>query len=152
MQPPRQRIAILVDAENVSSKHWQSIRKTAESYGTINCCRLFGDFTNGRQAKWLKLAQDEALQPVMQFSGNNACDMAIVIAAMDLLHAGKTEGICVVSSDRDFLPLVQRLKTAGMRVYGFGEAKASAALRKSCTAFVVLGDLKIAGAPAAKAA
>src|SRR4051812_5851930 len=130
MQP---RLAVLIDAENVPSKHWPRIRAQLETTGTVMACRLFGDFTNGRLAKWLKVAQAEALQTVMQLSGPNACDIAITIAAMDFLYTSKIEGICLVSSDRDFTPLAQRLRGAGIKVHGFGEAKTPPSLRQACT-------------------
>lgn len=139
MQP---RLAVLVDAENVPAKHWPRIRDHVESTGTIIACRIFGDFTNGRLSKWIKVAQEEALQTVMQMSGPNACDIAITIAAMEFLHTAKLEGICLVSSDRDFTPLAQRLRSAGIKVHGFGEAKTSKSLRKACTTFTELGSLR----------
>lgn len=139
MQP---RLAVLIDAENVPSKYWSQISQRVETLGAMNCCRVFGDFSEGRLIKWLALARDEGLQPVLQFSGKNACDIAMTIAAMDILNGGKTEAICLVSSDKDFAPLVQRLRASGLKVYGFGEAKASPALQKAFTAFHVLANIK----------
>jgi len=139
MQP---RFVVLIDAENVPSKHWPRIRIQLESTGTIIACRIFGDFSNGRLGKWIKVAQEESLQTVMQLSGPNACDIAITIAAMDFLQTAKMEGICLVSSDRDFTPLAQRLRGAGIKVHGFGEAKTATSLRKACTTFTELGNLK----------
>ncbi len=139
MQP---RVAVLIDAENVPSKHWSRIRDKVESTSTIMACRVFGDFTNGRLGKWIKIAQEESLQTVMQLSGPNACDIAITIAAMDFLQTAKIEAICLVSSDNDFTPLAQRLRSAGIKVHGFGEAKTAQSLRKACTTFTELGELK----------
>ena len=139
MQP---RLAVLIDAENVPSKHWPRIRDRLETTGTIIACRIFGDFTGGRLTKWITIAQEEALQTVMQLSGPNACDIAITIAAMDFLQTAKIEGICLVSSDRDFTPLAQRLRSAGIKVHGFGESKTAHSLRKACTTFTELADLK----------
>jgi len=139
MQP---RFVVLIDAENVPSKHWPRIRDQLESTGAIIACRIFGDFSNGRLGKWIKVAQEESLQTVMQLSGPNACDIAITIAAMDFLQTAKMEGICLVSSDRDFTPLAQRLRGAGIKVHGFGEAKTATSLRKACTTFTELGHLK----------
>jgi len=51
MQP---RFVVLIDAENVPSKHWPRIRDQLESTGTIIACRIFGDFSNGRLGKWIK--------------------------------------------------------------------------------------------------
>jgi hypothetical protein len=132
MQP---RLAVLIDAENVTAKHWPVIRKLMEAKGSIVCCRIFGDFSGGQHGKWLKIAQEQALQTVMQLSGPNACDISMTIAAMDLLHTSKLEGFCLVSSDADFTPLAQRLRSAGLKVFGFGKSAAPASLRNACTEY-----------------
>ncbi len=41
----------------------------------------------------------------------------------DLMHKGKLDGFCLVSSDSDVTRLAQRLREDGLVVYGFGERK-----------------------------
>ena len=135
MQP---RLAVFIDAENLRAEHWPELRKKIDALGTMTSCRLFGDFSGNRHASWIARARDEGLQAIMQFTGPNASDIAITIAAIDTVYTAKVEGICLASSDRDFTPLVQRLRLAGLKVYGFGEAKTAQALRKACTDFHVL--------------
>jgi hypothetical protein len=135
MQP---RLAVLIDTENVPARHWPQIKTQLDGMGQILTCRLFGDYSANRHVKWLTIAQREALQTVMQLSGPNASDIAITIAAMELLSTGKVEGFCLVASDRDYTPLVQRLRSAGAKVHGFGEAKAPPSLRAAFTTFTVL--------------
>jgi len=144
------RLAVLIDAENMSAKNWPRIRKHIQDLGTIATCKVFGNLIEERLAAWLKIAEDEALQPMLQFSGPNACDISLTVSAMDLLHTSKLEGFCLVTSDGDFTPLVHRLRAAGMKVYGFGSAKSAPGLAKACTDFIRLADLK--AVPAAKAA
>ena len=45
---------------------------------------------------------------------------------MDLLHAGKLQGFCIVSSDSDFTRLAARLRESEMLVVGMGEKKTPA--------------------------
>ena len=147
MQP---RLAVLIDAENVTAKHWPSVRRAIETKGSIVCCRIFGDFSDGRCGKWLKIAQEQALQTVMQLSGPNASDISMTVAAMDLLHTSKLEGFCLVSSDSDFTPLAQRLRSAGLKVFGYGKTTTTS-LRSACTEFASFDSLA-APTPAARAA
>src|SRR5271157_1002464 len=42
---------------------------------------------------------------------------------MDLLHSGRLDGFCLVSSDSDFTRLASRLREQGADVYGFGMQK-----------------------------
>ncbi|MEQ1900037.1 MAG: NYN domain-containing protein [Devosia sp.] len=135
------RLAVLVDAENMAAKHWPRIRDRIAKLGTTTTCRVFGNLTEERLAGWLRIAQDEAIQPVLQFSGANACDIAIAVSAMDLLHSAKFEGMCLVSSDGDFTSLVHRLRSAGLRVYGFGNTKSAPSLKKACNEFVTVAEL-----------
>ena len=41
------RVAILIDAQNISAKHWPLIHGRATSLGTVSACRVFGTFVNG---------------------------------------------------------------------------------------------------------
>ena len=54
---------------------------------------------------WAEILPKYAIDPYQQFSyttGKNASDIALVIDAMDLLHSGRLDGFCLVSSDSDF--------------------------------------------------
>ena len=49
-------------------------------------------------------------------SGKNATDSALIIVAMDVLHTGSVDGLCLVSSDSDFTRLATRIREAGLVV------------------------------------
>lgn len=72
--------------------------------------------------------------------GKNSTDIAMTIRAMDLLHEKACRIFCLVSSDRDFVPLAQRLNRSGRKVYCFGGATAEWALSPVCTTFFALQD------------
>lgn len=133
------RTAIFIDCENVPAKFWPEIEARAAALGQINLCRLYGDFTEDRLTRWLDIARENCLQPVLQLGGKNAADIAITIAGMDLLHQGKTEAVVLVSSDQDLSPLAHRLRAAGIKVLGLGNANTPVALRKACSEFHELG-------------
>ena len=122
--------------------------------GHVNLCRLYGDFTEDRLARWLTIAREHALQPMLQLGGKNAADIAITIAAMDALHAGKIEAAILVTSDQDLSALATRLRGAGIKVIGLGLPNTPASLRKACSDFTELGKSEPAVklAPAKKAA
>jgi hypothetical protein len=54
---------------------------------------------------------------------------------------------CLVSSDSDFTPLIQRLRADGKEVFGFGEQKTPAPFINACSRFIYLEEPK----PARKA-
>ncbi len=92
----------------------------------------------------------------MQFSytsGKNATDSALIIDAMDVLHTGRVDGFCLVSSDSDFTRLATRIREAGLVVYGFGERKTPEPFVDACDKFIyteILRPEKIAEKDAEK--
>jgi hypothetical protein len=88
--------------------------------------------------------QKYAIDPYQQFAyttGKNASDIALVIDAMDLLHSGRFEGFCLVSSDSDFTRLASRLREQGADVFGFGEQKTPESFRQACRKFIYTENL-----------
>lgn len=132
-------LAVLIDAENVSSALFEPLRTLVEALGDPVVWQLHGDFFSWPHPGWQEVAQREGIDLRHQFhGGKNSSDIAMTIAAMDLLFSSKIKGFCIVSSDSDFAPLVRRLRADNIPVYGFGEDKAGEAFRKACTEFHVL--------------
>ena len=105
------RFALLIDSDNVSSKYIDGILDELTEYGEATYRRIYGDFTNQRNAKWSELLLEKSITPIQQFSntsGKNATDSALIIDAMDLLYTNNMDGFCIVSSDRDFTRLASR--------------------------------------------
>ena len=74
-------------------------------------------------------------------TGKNASDITLVIDAMDLLHSGRFDGFCLVSSDGDFTRLAARIREQGVDVFGFGEQKTPESFRQACRRFVYTENL-----------
>ena len=141
----KRKLAVLIDAENVSGKCAQVLFRTIATLGEANVRRIYGDFSGGRHKSWgddavRSLAVDQR-QHRTTTTGKNASDIAIVIDAMDLLYRGRVDGFCLVSSDSDFTKLAKRLREDGMDVYGWGERKAPEALRRACNGFWFIDGL-----------
>lgn len=138
------KIAVLIDAENVSGKYIKLILDEVSNYGTATYKRLYGDFQTASVRAWMKNLQDYAITPVFQYNytqGKNASDSALIIDAMDILYSGNVDGFCIVTSDSDFTKLVLRLRESGMTVVGMGEQKTPNALVSACEAFKFLDIL-----------
>jgi uncharacterized LabA/DUF88 family protein len=67
--------------------------------------------------------------------------MAMVIDAMDLLYARNLDAFAIVSSDADFTPLVMRILTEGLKVYGFGQRKTPEPFVNACSQFTYVEGL-----------
>ncbi|WP_239018845.1 NYN domain-containing protein [Sphingobium terrigena] len=138
------RIALLIDADNVSHSKIAAMLAELSKYGTANIRRAYGDWASATLKNWKDKLHDFAIRPIQQFSyssGKNATDIALVIDAMELLYTQKPDAFCLASSDADFTPLVMQLKGNGHEVYGFGERKTPAPFVNACTAFLYLDTL-----------
>ena len=137
-------LAVLIDADNTSARYAQAIFEEIVKLGEANVRRIYGDFSGNQHAPWDKAVQSLSILQHQQRSntrGKNAADIALVIDAMDLLHKGRLDGVCLVSSDSDFTRLAQRLREDGLAVYGFGERKTPEAFRSACSRFIYLENI-----------
>lgn len=147
---PSRRIALLIDADNVSSTKVAAMLAELAKYGTANIRRAYGDWGSAGLKGWKTKLHEFAIRPIQQFSyskGKNATDIALVIDAMELLYTQKLDAFCIASSDADFTPLIMQLKANGHEVYGFGERKTPAPFVNACTTFLYLDSLDGAAGP-----
>jgi uncharacterized protein (TIGR00288 family) len=137
-------IALLIDADNASPEHIDEVLLVLGELGTINIRRAYGNWAKASLKGWGNLTGLHSIIPVQQFDivkGKSATDMRMTIDAMDLLYRGSVDGFGIMSSDSDFLPLVQRIREDGLPVYGFGTSKTPLGFRQACTRFFDIAAL-----------
>lgn len=135
------KLALLIDAENISRKYIKLIMDELNEFGTPTYKRVYGDFTSSGVSAWKDVLRTYALTPVLQYGytkGKNSSDSAMIIDAMDILYSGNVNGFCLVTSDSDFTRLANRLREAGMLVIGMGEQKTPGSLVAACEHFKYL--------------
>jgi uncharacterized LabA/DUF88 family protein len=96
---PDRRIALLIDADNVSHGKIAAMLAELSKYGVANIRRAYGDWTSPGMKGWTARLHEHAIRPVQQFSyskGKNATDMALVIDAMELLYTQKPDAFCTL--------------------------------------------------------
>ena len=135
------RIAVQIDADNVSEKYVKYIFDEISNHGTPTYKRIYGDWTRPQFASWKSVLLNYSITPIQQYSyttGKNATDAALIIDAMDILYSGNVDGFCIVSSDSDFTRLAARLRESGMYVLGMGEKKTPTPFIAACEVFKYL--------------
>ena len=135
------RFALLIDADNVSSRYVKPILDELSKYGDVTIKRIYGDWTLNLHAKWKQVLLDNSITPIQQFGytqGKNSTDSAMIIDAMDILYGDSVDGFCIVSSDSDFTRLASRLRESGRMVIGMGEKKTPLPFRRACDVFTAL--------------
>lgn len=140
------RIAVLIDADNVSQKYVKNILDEVINHGTPTYKRIYGDWTKPQLGAWKEALLEYSISPIQQYSytyGKNATDSALIIDAMDILYSQNVDGFCIVSSDSDFTRLASRLREAGMFVLGMGEKKTPRPFIVACEKFKYLETLSL---------
>ena len=143
-EPRSPRLAVLIDADNASSRIADGLFEEIAKLGEASVRRIYGDFASARSKGWADVLSKHAIIPQQQFAyttGKNASDITLVIDAMDLLHSGRFDGFCLVSSDSDFTRLAARIREQGIDVYGFGEQKTPESFRQACRRFIYTENL-----------
>lgn len=144
-EPADVRLAVLIDADNVSASHAADLLAELARYGVPTVKRAYGDWTTQQLTGWKAELARHAIRPIQQFAntvGKNATDSALIIDAMDLLYSGNLDAFAIVSSDSDFTRLATRLRESGKTVYGLGRRRTPASLQAACDKFIFLEVLR----------
>lgn len=144
IEPRAPRLAVLIDADNASARIASGLFEEIAKIGEASVRRIYGDFSSSRSKSWSDVLAKYAINPQHSIAytvGKNASDIALVIDAMDLLHSGRFDGFCLVSSDSDFTALAARIREQGIDVYGFGEQKTPESFRQACRRFIYTENL-----------
>lgn len=138
------KLAVVIDAENISNKYIDVILSEANNLGDVIYKRIYGNWTTPQMSSWRNTILDNAIQPVQQYSNTirkNSSDSALIIDTMDLLYQSNLDGFCIVSSDSDFTRLASRLRESQKYVLGMGESKTPRSFISACNKFLYLDVL-----------
>ncbi|MDR1698168.1 MAG: NYN domain-containing protein [Erysipelotrichaceae bacterium] len=138
------RMALLIDADNVSHKYIKLILNELSNHGIVTYRRAYADWTMDIKRQWKQVCLENSITPVQSYSyttGKNSSDASLTIDAMDILYANNVDGFCIVTSDSDFIHLVHRLRESGKYVLGMGERNKTNNLEKAFNRFIYLESL-----------
>jgi uncharacterized protein (TIGR00288 family) len=139
------RLALLIDCDNASAAAIEGVLGELAKFGVITIRRAYGNWKNQNLKGWEEKLHPHAIVPIQQFqytSGKNATDAAMIIDAMDILYDQRVDGFALMTSDSDFTPLVMRLLSNGIKVYGFGEKKTPLPFVNACSQFIYTENLE----------
>ncbi|MFK5978809.1 MAG: NYN domain-containing protein [Rhizobiaceae bacterium] len=140
-----QRLAVLIDGDNVSSDVADRLFEEIAKFGEISVCRVYGDFSVEGSINWgPDIISEHAIssQHLSELTtGKNGADIAMTVDAMDLLRDEVCDGFCLVSSDCDFTRLAERIRKQGLKVFGFSSRNPPKSLQNVCHKFVSFENL-----------
>ncbi len=138
-------IALLIDTENIESRHMEIVQQRLIALGRITYKRIYGDFSaeskSDKSKKWRDIVNNFALQPMQHYpftTNKGSCDTRIIIDAMDIMHSGNVNAICIMSSDSDYTGLAKRLKEENIYVIGAGESNTPDSFVTACDEFILV--------------
>jgi uncharacterized protein (TIGR00288 family) len=132
-------IALFIDCDNISHRSIEGIINELSKYGVVNIRQAYGNWTKDNLKNWEDKLLEFAIKPIQQFDyskNKNATDILMTIDAIDLLHTKDIDAFAFATSDSDFTPVVMRVQTEGIKVYGFGEKKTPKPFMAACSQFI----------------
>ena len=139
-----QKIALFIDADNVSSRFGKLLIDNLEKRGEVTVRRIYGNWEKTALRKWDDCILKYGLRTVHQIdfsTGKNATDMTLTIDAMDVLYKNQAKIFAIVSNDSDFTPLAVRLREYGIYVIGIGMKDTSTSFKSACSEYISLESL-----------
>ncbi len=151
------RVALFIDVDNVIILaqnsglpfHLSLIIDRVRQQGTIMSAKAYADWTANLlrpvlgdfRANAIELAQ-LSTSPLSKEHKNTA-DIQLTVDALEMVFSPvRPDTIVIVGGDRDYVPLVQKLKRYGVFVMGIGvEAGVSNVLTEACDSFVYYDDI-----------
>jgi len=132
------KIAVLIDGDNAEAHLIDQILNEAGKFGKVTIKRIYADFTTQQMNAWKDKLNAHAIRPIQKFAytkGKNSTDSALIIDAMDIMHAKLVDGFCIVSSDSDYTGIAHRVREEGLFVMGIGKSHTPEAFVKACENF-----------------
>jgi cold shock CspA family protein len=144
-------IIVVGDVENnCTPSVFIPIVRAARNSGSLAAVMLFGNWSSPALACWQAPQTKQTLDslgviwsPVSTLRpGKNAADIALTYEVTLRTQTSKINQVWIVSSDSDFTPLVERLSQKQIRVVVFGSRTTPLRLRKACSSFIPLDDIR----------
>ena len=145
-----ENVAVLVDYENVGLESMESLLDQLSDVGRVIIKRAYADWSvhRNKRDQLLEYGIEAAHHFRSTKQSKNSSDISLTIDAIDLLYSAPVDVFVIVSSDSDFVPLVNKLRSAGKSAIGAGRRGGSSpTLVKSCDRYIYLDEPK----PAAQA-
>ena len=138
------KVALFIDAENISYKAADFIVSSAKSYGDLIVKKIYADWTKPSVKDWKDAIGEFSLKTEHHFTftkGKNASDISLMIDAICYLFEKNIDVYCLATGDSDFTRLVQVLRARDKKVIGFGRSNAMPSLINSFNEYLYIDQV-----------
>ncbi|WP_310529032.1 NYN domain-containing protein [Nocardioides sp.] len=136
--------ALLIDAAHLTSEGLPQLLETVRAaYGSPVICRAYADWTKPDLAAWFEPLRHYGVQPVHNFDtpDHSRSLVALTLEALEIVEKYAVTSLVLVGDFGAALPLVTRLKAAGVKVAVIGPASNPDDVRRDADEFVDIASL-----------
>lgn len=139
-------IVVFIDADNVSSEMAEQAILKLQEEGEIRFVKAYGNWSNKPQG-WKRFVNKYGVESTHRYNitrTKNAADISLTVEATASLYGSVNfDTLAIVSSDSDFLPLIQHAHACGKRSVGIGCRKAPVTYTRQCDVFHYLDNPEV---------
>jgi len=137
------RIAIFIDAENISPNDLGNILDEIKNYGNIVINRAYGDWSKLESFKEKSIEYGIELIQANSISGKNSSDIKLCVDVMNILHTlNEISMFYIITCDSDFAHLVPYIKCLNKEVRCIGYECTSKGLQNIVNMFTKIEVLR----------
>ena len=144
-------LGVFVDADNVSAEKTEKAITMLQQHGDIKFIKAYGNWSS-RNALWKKVLNQYGVEASHRYNitqRKNATDISLAADATASLYSLEFDTLAIVSSDSDYLLLVQHARSCGKRTIGVGFRQTPGAYSRQCDSFQYIDEPEIIGMVAA---
>lgn len=143
------QIAVLIDFENVGLNPIQGLFDQLSDVGRIIIKKAYADWSSNIPREQLfELGIEPVLVLKSTSSAKNSSDIQLTIDAVELIFQSSVDTFVIVSSDKDFVPLITKLRAAGKVVIGAGRKDITPKnLVRSCDKYIYFEQVDLNAVP-----
>ena len=140
-QEKKKNMSLFIDGENISHTKAKKIMKAVKKEGELFSAKVYGLQKDPHTKAWTDEAKEYGIKDI-RLSGGPEKDKADKKIQKDVnrevINAKNVDIICIATSDKGFVEMVQNLREKGKRVVIIGEEKTPQELRNACSKFIEL--------------
>jgi len=141
-------LGVFVDADNVSAEKTEKALNKLQEFGTIKFVKAYGNWSS-RNALWKTVLNKYGVDASHRYNitqRKNAADICLTVDATASLYGSlEFDTLAIVSSDSDYLPLIQHAKACGKQTIGIGFRQTPGVYANNCDSFQYLDEPQVIG-------
>lgn len=141
----QETIALFIDGDNISHRDMPVILNEIKGYGRIVIQHVYGDWSYENMKGWRDFAISNGIEPIQscRIKGKNSTDIGLVVDVMEVLFTlPHITLFYIVTTDRDFVRVISKIKKQNKKVNCIGGDSANDALMSTCDVFTKIEVLR----------